>query len=406
MTSKNVFQKVYKYILSAYLCICPVQHLSALEGNAGVVADYLADVTIKPFSELAFLLEVLDPLDPVTFESALNQLQPSWYEPLDWSTENSLANARLVISNNLLARVREYKCSSVCEQFGCVPFSNFWLAFLGGQLKQERLQKLPAFRSNDFGVLSGIDFVLADWLTVGVGGGYSHTDLRLRRTRGNNSIHNFYIGPYFAWNCGRWAIEASILKGWHRYFSDRHIHIPLFRDKKQENTHYGSSFLTHLGSTLNYCWGALDFQPFISADYIYIHVNGFRERHANNKSSHPHGLGLRVKRRNVQFFQGEVGGYFSATFTSNCAIVVPTFKLGFQNITPFANRKIRAKLQDVVCERTFNIRTTTRSIYQGTAGFFLNFYIQNCPELSLSCEAAYGDKRSQSTYTAELDWSF
>lgn len=398
MTPK-VMQKIYSFFFSTFLLISPSTQLPALlphlDGNAGIVADHLNNIVINPLGDLAAVLVLLNPNH---LEEELVQFQPSGFSDLDWSTENSLANTRQIISNNLLARVREYKCSSVCDRYGCAPYRNFWISAMGGHLQQKKLHELPAFHSNDWGIISGFDFVLAEWLTAGVAGGYSHTDLKWDDLKGKNSIHNYYIGPYLAWNRGCWEIDASLLRGSHCYHSDRHIHLPGFHHKAKNN-HYASSFLVHLGSTLNYCWGVFDFQPFLSTDYIYLHVNSLKEKGALD-------LDLHVKTRNVQFFQGEVGALLSATFCSNSVIIVPTVKAGFQNITPFTDTKVESSLRGDIIGIPFKVHTTTKPIYQWTTGLFLNFYIQNCPEISFSYNGAFSGKRREYSYSGEIDWSF
>ncbi len=354
------------------------------------------------------ILSYLSTLDPRSLEDDLIQLQSSWYADLDWSTENSLANASRIISDNVFARIREYQYSylyecrdrnheCLCEiNPYCVPYKNFWVAALGGHLQQKNLQDLPGFHANDWGLLSGFDYVLANWLSLGVAGGYTHSDLKWNNMTGTNSIHNFYIGPYMVLNCRCWAVEASILKGAHRYRSDRHI-VFTYVNRKAKNTHYGDSITCHLGITRNSRWGLIDFMPYLTGDYIYLHVNGIKDRGANN-------LNLTVKRRSTQFFQGEVGVALSGTYQADNCTVVPTIKGGYQNITPFDDTKLRTRLQGQ--PGSFLVKTTKEPIYQWTGGLFLNIYPQDCPEIAFSYNAEWSNKRTEYCFTGEIDWSF
>lgn len=362
-----------------------------------ILASTLFFTTLEGISVFPALLSLDLKNNPILKEQLI-QLQPAWYGAFDWSTENSLTNAQQVITNNLLARVREYRCSSICDCVGYVPFRNIWVAALGGHLQQNKLQQLPAFRTNDYGALAGCDFVLADWLTVGIAGGYTHSNLKWDHLTGLNRISNFYVGPYAAWSCGCWGLEASFLKGFQTYHSNRHIQFKGIH-RQAKGTNYAGSYLAHLGGTLNYCWGVFDFQPYVSADYVYLHIHGFKEKKALD-------LDLHVKRRCAEFFQGEVGAQFSATIKSNCAVVVPTVKAGFQNITPFNHSKIKSTIAGALLHQHFTVETTHRTIYQWTTGLFLNIHFMNCVEFSLSYNGAFGPKRRQYYYTGEVDWSF
>lgn len=401
--------KIAKVIKSfSYALICfffsPGVYLHADDVN--VIETYLNDLLITnqlndPTGDLRNILLFLQSdallLPPGTIDDALVQLQPSWYGDLAWSTEYSLTNASRIISNNILTRVREYNSCSVCDsQNICLPYKNFWVAALGGYLRQNGLRDLPAFRSKDCGVITGFDFVLSDWLILGITGGYTHTNLRWNNLGGSNSIQNFYVGPYCAWSCGRWTVEASLLKGNQRFRSDRHVKFS-FVNRRTKNTHYGDSVVGHLGTTVNYCWGPLDFAPYLLADYVYLNVNGAKEKGA-------HHLDLRIKSNSPQFFQGEIGAALSGTYNVNAAIVVPTVQVGFQNITPTANTDITASLHGQ--PGSFVVKTTEDSIYQWTAGLFLNIYCQDWPDISFSYNGESGSKRWAYLATGEINWSF
>lgn len=410
--------------LAVYSCLFFTSIVFSLSAdNATVVETYFNELVLTkqlndPTGDLKGILLSIALSDPTTQAEDFIQLQPSWYADLDWSIENTLVNATKIISNNLLARVREYRCNSpldVMRNAYCnpecipsgiiplpkscvtVPFRNFWVAGMGGHLQQDSLQDLPAFRSNDWGLLSGLDFVLAPWITIGFAGGYTHTDLKWDQLNGTNSIHNFYIGPYCAGSYGCWALEASILKGWHRYRSDRHVLFG-FVNRKAKNTHYGDSITCHLGTNWNSVWGNIyNFMPYINADYVYVHNNSIKDQGAHN-------LDLRVSSRNAQFFQGEVGAAFSSTYRTHGVIIVPTIKTGFQNITPLARTKLTGHIKGQ--PGSFIVKTTKETIYQWTTGFFVNLYVQDCPEFSFSYDGAWGNKRREYCFTGEVDWLF
>jgi hypothetical protein len=391
-------------------------NVQLMASNANAVGLYLTELIfinqlMDPTGDIKGILKFLETVSPGELENDFLQLQPSWYSALDWSTENTLTNASKIISNNILARVREYRCAPVwqppvrgnpCNRHSClhpepcVPNANFWVGGTGGHLQQDKLQQLPAFRSNDWGLISGFDFVLANWLSLGIAGGYTHSNLNWDNLKGPNSIQTFYIGPYFVWTCGRWCVEGSILKGAQRYRSDRHI-LFSFVNRKARNTHYGDSVLCHLGSTLNYYCGDYAFAPYLMADYVYLHVNGIKEKGA-------HLLDLKVRAHSTQFFQGEIGAAFCGTFKSHLATIVPTVKTGIQNITPIEGTKLRARLRGQ--PGSFIVKTSKEPIYQWTTGLFVNFYVPDLPEFSVSYNGAWGNKRREYYFSGEIDWCF
>lgn len=424
----TLFTKLRSFLIALSFSFLSTVNLSA--ENAAIVETYLNELAVSnllndPTGDLHSILLSLALSDPQTQADAFIQLQPSWFADLDWSTENSLVNVTKIISNNLLARVREYRCNNPFNElrklecnppfapFGiypikrpcvCVPFKNFWIAGMGGHLQQDRLQDLPAFRSDDWGIISGLDFVLAHWLSLGVAGGYTHTDLKWDNMNGTNSIHNFYIGPYAAWNWGPWIIDASLLKGFHCYRSDRHI-VFGFINRKAKNTHYGDSITAHLGVDWNCVLGSYyNFSPYLTADYIYLHANPIKDKGAGN-------LDLEVNSHNAQFFQGEVGVAFTSSYKTDSVIIVPTIRTGFQNITPLEGHQVRSdgsKLKAHLKSQpgSFIVKTTKDPIYQWTTGLFVNFYVKCWPEFSLSYDGAWGNKRREFCFTGEVDWLF
>lgn len=396
----RIIKKIRNFSL-AFICFLCMPCIYLYADNAEKVEDYLNNLflsgaLVDPSGDLTNILFYLDSLDPAAANAAFIQLQPSWYADLDWSTENSIVNASKIIGNNILARLREYKnCSDYCFD-DCVPYRNFWVAAMGGHLQQHSLQELPAFHSNDWGAISGLDFVLAKWLSLGISAGYTHSQLEWDDLRGSNSIDNFYVGPYFVWSCGCWALDGSLLKGSHQYHSRRHLSFG-FVNRRTRNTHYGDSILGHLELTRNWCWNIFSLTPYLSADYVYIHVNSIKEKGANN-------LDLKIKSHCTEFFQGEVGAAFSGSYYAGNALIVPTVKAGFQNITPIMGTKLKAKLQTQPGH--FTVKTTNEPIYQWTTGLFVNIYVQDCPEFSFSYNGAWGKHRREYCFTGEVDWSF
>lgn len=402
----------------AIACLMLLQSTGLWSNNADALGNYLSLLVTKgnihdPSGELTNLILFLDALSPGARENDLEQLQPAWYADLDWSVENTMANASRIVSNNLLARVREYRYSSACVPQDCVPYKNYWIAAMGGHLEQKRLQQLPAFHSNDWGILSGFDFVLADWLTLGFMGGYTHTDLEWDHLKGDNSVHNFYIGPYFAWNRCGWIFDASLLFGTQRFHTNRDMKFG-FVNRKVRNTHYGDSILCHAGLAKNYTCGFFEFSPYLMADYVFVHATGIKEKCRGRKKdcecSHEDtcisALNLRIKSHNAQFFQGEAGVSLTGNFDCSTATVAPTVYVGYQNITPIPDRNNELKASLIKQPGCFTVKTTKEPIYQWTTGLFVNFYVQDWPEMSLSYDGVWGDKRREYCYTAELDWSF
>lgn len=320
-------------------------------------------------------------------------INPSAFAVLDWTTENTLTNVSRIISDNvLLDRARGCYYVPICESLDCIPFEkNLWVAALGSHLQQDKLKHLTSFNTNGWGLIGALDFELANWLSLGIAGGYTHTSLSgaLRR---NNSINTFYLGPYAAWRCGRWTIEASFLKATQRFRSNER------RDHRtRKNAHYGDSILVHLGTNLNYCyWDLLNFEPYLLGDYVFVHANSIK----NVKEEF---LRLKVGSHNMQFFQGEIGTAFSTTFKTKYGLIVPTMTVGFQSLTPINDTRFDSNFHGAP---NFIVKTANETIYQWTTGFFLNFCARGYPEFSISYNAAWGDKRRTYCFAGELDWSF
>lgn len=404
--------KAIQIISFSFACLFLMSGPALRADNVSNFENYLIDLAVTDdlvdplgtLTDLIFLLGV-----GAIHKDDIQQFLPIWYADFDWSIENTMTNANSLITHNVLVRVEEYKSSSICQPYGCVPFKNLWVAATGSYLKQNAIQQLPGFHTTDWGFLAGFDFVVSDRLIMGAAAGYTSSDLKWDSFHGSTSISwkhskgsdidTFYIGPYAALNWCSWVIEASLLKGWHQFQSDRHVHLASI-DRHEKNNHYGDSISLHLGGLWNYNFGFFNFEPYLSGDYVYVHVNGIKD-----KSKFFNDLDIHVKSHNVQFFQGEFGAILSDTYQLYRALVVPKLKVGFQNITPIVGNKLIAGL-DGQPRGSFTVHTTDETLCLATAGFLLNFYVHDWPQFLVSVDGAWGNKRFNYCYAAELNWSF
>lgn len=411
--SRKIVEVIQIISLTIVCCFASVGSLRA--DNAANFENYLANLVltgelVDPIGELGMIQLFFGLLDEQTLHDDLLQLQPSWYADFDWSIENSLTNATREIGANAFIRAEEYKNTSICLREGrYVCFKNFWIAGSASYLKQRSVQQLPAFHSTDLSILAGFDYVLSDHLILGVAAGYVNTELKWNNFRGSNTlswdhsgssnpIDSFYVGPYMAINWCGWMLEASLLKGFHRFQSNRHIHFA-FVDRKERNTHYGDSIAAHLGGKVNYCWGICNFEPYILTDYVYVHVNSIKER-----TKFLNSLNLAVSKHNTHFFQGEIGAIFSDTYQLFNATFVPKFKIGFQTIAPLTGTKLTAHLVDQ--PGSFTVQTNKDPVNQAVAGLLLNFYVRDWPQFILSFDGAWGNERMAYCYMTEFLWDF
>lgn len=408
-------------IVLSLVILIPISALPA--SNVKTLETFLSDLILTgklndPTGQItALIIHDEANLDAKAALANFNQLQPSWTSSIDWATENVLTNISRVISDAIFLRAKDYRCSAVCddecfpyrnccaplpyrsfcnEDYCCVPFKNFWVAFLGGHLEQKRFGGLSAFISNDWGFITGLDMVLCDWLTLGVAAGYTHSNIDWNEFDGTTSNHNFFIGPYASYSCGRWVFEASILKGAQRYRIDRDTFFFSSRTKSTSN-HYGDSILCHLGTTWNYCWNAYDLVPYFLADYVYVHGSGI-------KGKGEPAFDVRVRRHNTQFFQGELGFAISRPCMIGSVMCLPSVQTGIKNITPITGTKLTATMAGQ--PGSFFVKTADESIFLWTLDFYCDLYITDWPIILLSYRNGWGPQRWEFSLAAETTWNF
>lgn len=362
-----------------------------LHGNAEVMRNHLESLTLTP--DLITVVQALDVHDPIMLAAQLNLLHPTYYSVLAWNAATTLNSIGTVIDENIFSRYQNNCCYNDCNS---TP-SHAWLSGIGNYLQQDHIGELPGFCSVNGGIVGGYDRTLSNQLTLGLLGGYVYSYINWHGLSGHSHVHNYYVGPYAAWNCGNLILDGTVIGSWERFATERHVRFGSI-DRRAKSTHHARSLMAHIGVTYDYCWNNFNLRPYLSADYIYINEDDFKERGAE-------GLNLEIKNHKTDFLFGEIGGTLTRNYCLCGYDVTPTVGLGLQTIFPIAGKNFY-KTRLIKYDPYFTVTTTNQPLYQIVPSFALEFKKECLPAITLMYHGSYGSKRQDSSFAAIADWTF
>jgi outer membrane autotransporter protein len=128
-----------------------------------------------------------------------------------------------------------------------------------------------AIRHETGGLLMGVDTLLADFVRVGVGGGYSKTSLDVAERASSGSSDNFHLGLYAGARLNGFGLKVGASYTWNELSMARTIAFPGFFESAKGAAKYSTAQL--FGDlSYRYGFGAVAVEPF--DNLAYVDVNG------------------------------------------------------------------------------------------------------------------------------------
>jgi autotransporter-associated beta strand protein len=249
---------------------------------------------------------------------ALNQLHPAQMKGMAIAQQNNAVMVRESISQRMRNELDMANCFlsdnyDVQEKNCCgkdAKIMTAWMKGSGDSLFQQNESNvwgpLTGYRANTGSFTAGIDGKFAKYFYAGALGGYTHSHLRWKDSKGSGNVSSGYAGIYFSVLSDMFYANLSMIGSLNHYSANRHIQyegVDLFAN----NGHGGSQLLSHgdAGATFS-CYG-LTFRPFESFDYITQTENGYQEDNAGSWD-------LAVAKNNAIMLRNELGLQFAKCY--------------------------------------------------------------------------------------------
>ncbi|MBI2743555.1 MAG: autotransporter domain-containing protein [Chlamydiales bacterium] len=332
-------------------------------GDAPEITAVLDELNLPFGSDLSSVIGALQVLNGVDLREALDQMRPALLNALALSQENNNTRVTQAISSRM-QELYLTKCTRTCDP---VKRVSFWGDLFGDFAKQQAIQKQVGFNANTAGLVTGVDYGCLNNFFVGASAAYTYTDIDWKASRGNGSISSYYADLYTAWFNSFAYANASLLGGFSHYEAFRKIDFSNFH-RKAKNNHNGVEYDAHIEGGFLFGFKGIEFRPFDSLDYIYVHERGFSENGAS-------GFNLKLKSKTSNMVRNELGLGIARCFAYQKWSLIPDLKLSWIREVRFKGKHYSVKFKDAGDSFTVSGMKPNRSLFSpalGLSGLFLD----------------------------------
>lgn len=127
------------------------------------------------------------------------------------------------------------------------------------------------------GFFVGVDGTLAEQWRLGLLGGYSRSSFDVRRLSSSGSSNDMHLGAYAGSDWQHVSVQLGAAYTWHDVSTQRNVAFPGYSERLEADF---DASTRQLFASLGYRWsaGSLELQPFLSAAYVQVDVEGSSER--------------------------------------------------------------------------------------------------------------------------------
>lgn len=327
---------------------------SNIGGNPGTIANILNGLSPPVGSDLYNVIASIQLLPTEQDRiDALNELQPSMLKGISISAQNNLIRTRLA-SDLRIKEIITHACNPEKEQFTA------WADLQVDYLDQGNKGLEPGFHTTSFGPIFGFDFVLASNAFFGASGNYTHSNIMFQEGRGKGSLDAGYVSSYAGIYGDHFYVDAIVEGGLARCNESRYLK---FADRIAKGHSNLGSFLGHVEGGLIYENDRLEFRPFLSTEYLYMHWQAFHEGGADS-------VDLEVDSSNYTMLRSEAGLYFNRCFKLRSRAKIRFGgKLSYIREDRFQGESFKAHFASIPEEFTVNGLNPDRNLFSPAATF-------------------------------------
>jgi len=374
--------------------------------NIGACFDQ-ASTVFSP--EMTAVLQTLNTLNISQLEDAFSQLDPSFYNVIQFAEEAVPEKVRNVFSQHL------YERSWDCD------FSNaVYVTYFKERIHQDSFESTPdksGYSDSFNGFAIGLDHLLKPCVLAGAGFSYARSNIEWSHARKATSYLDSYTGYLGAAWFSPWLIlEAYGSYTFHRADTTKNIYIAPGEfafspdspfdpssltaiDRKVELIGNGETYTSHLGGVIRQ---TIDHTPFylmayLDVDYLYVRQHSCDEQNGGV-------LGLNIHRKNADLLRPESGVGFGCLTTINCEQLFFEVDLAYLGMFRFQGGKTRANFIGNDCVFSVWGLKPNHNLVRPTLRFGLISSLGW--DLTFNYSGAFGNRYSENEGKVELTYVF
>ena len=380
-------------LVELIISISPFVNHVGTGGNIGAVAVCLDNVEEAPGTDLDNIIaQLIFIQDASQLSGIFYQMQPSIFKGFALSQENISIAVRSAMS----------KRAYILNQNPCLRNSiqggwTLWGDALGNISRQNMEINEKGFETDSAGAVVGIDYQSGRNFYFGISGAYSHTNIDWQQSAADGDIQSAYASLYGFFASKHFIMNAIVTGALNHYFGRRNLQF-LAVDRHARSTHNGYEGLAYLSlGGLIELRKYFSFNPFVSADYIYLHQNGFTEKGAES-------LNLRVHSSNSDYLRGEAGFNLNGCIYKEISKkLVPNVKLGVIREWRFKGKHYETEITGAGCTFTVAGLNPERTLIAPGASLTL---LLNHLALSIAYDGEFGEYYSDHNLNFQMNYSF
>jgi outer membrane autotransporter protein len=313
------------YTATQYTLVSAAQGVSgAFDGTTSTGASNLGKLTpsLAYGANAVSLVLAAGQTDPVT---------PLTVAPVDTSIYTALGTAAVLGAQSQGAAVLD-RLGQASDASAATPSG--WVTATGNQTKVGGTGGEPAFQSNRYGFLAGLERRYGE-TTAGVAVGYDHADIDESGTGDSGTIDTLRAALYGSRFAGPVNLAATLGAGLDFLSQKRPFGAP----GTAEGDHMGQEFNVGGQASLPMTFGRVTLTPRIGLRYAYFHANGFGESGAGGED-------LNVGTDNVHSLQPYAQLTMDRAFGDALRPVNVEVRVGYAHELLDANRAISVSSQD------------------------------------------------------------
>lgn len=344
--------------------------------------------------DLIDLVGILITLPPDAYREALNKLSPSLFSAFALT---GMENSYNVASTFFAQQVGQ--SPPCCE--GIDATTNIWLSPIGFVYTQKNQQLVPGFNDHTYGVSGGVDGLIADDLSVGLGLGYTRSHINWNRGQGRANADSVYLGPYLKYNSRVFYLDLLVLGAGNFYEVDRKVKFPGYSRKTDSHpTTWNISETLLVGLRIpSFCRLGILFQPEIRLDQINIFQESFSESGGGI-------IDLSIEDRYSSFLRTLINAKFAREWSLCNVCLVPSVNVGWLRTTPLTGNHYTARLRNSTALRPFTVSGFHKTTDQILVGAQILAAYQGCFDFSLGYQGKFGEGATINEINMGLNWRF
>ena len=344
--TSNTFVTFTSSILNGNLILTAENSLDAYADNpnARAVARDLDNIISNPSSDMTNVLKKLQSLSNSQITAALNEMGPIVDGGVVENSSvmlNNFIGATIDRVKNVLSRenvindsldkaesaLSPHQSENTGVSSGDDPQMNgIWAKPYGSYLSQARRQSILGYDAWNTGTVVGLDHLIGDSLTIGIGGGYAYGQVDSSANNASTDITSAQGIIYAGYQDpdSSFFIDGAGTVAWNWYNGERSID---FINRTAGSTYDGQEYSAYLGSGYKFDVGKspeygpifgenFEFTPLVSLQWTHQSVGSYTETNAGS-------LDLNVNKQNYDTLESSLGGSISSPEKYDWGIFTP-----------------------------------------------------------------------------------